>query len=321
MDNVQSMMYNTVVPWHKKGVKLNGLATSAEAIKAASLDWEVEKREIFYPSYAKAEQGSKYAKLADKFAIVRKDNDVALGIVGDVYTPLQNKHAFRFFDDVIGEAKAHYETAGALGVGERIWLLAKLPDVIKIKNHDITEKYLLLTNSHNGSSTIQILFTPIRVVCQNTLNIALKGDSEIARIRHCQSSTDKIEYVRKTLGIINERFSEFSVIANQLANKMMTTEMLDSYLKKSLFDKKEGEQKIKTRAANIMEEVTKLFEYGKGNDSKEIRHTAWVGFNAVAEYIDYQRSTKKDRRDESILFGKGQAIKQIAWDNAVALLK
>lgn len=313
--NVDTMMYHNEVPWHQKGVKLDHLANSEEAIKAAGLDWTVEKRSIFF----NVPNGNKVVE--DKFAVVRTDRETCLGIVGNVYTPLQNKHAFRFFDDVIGQSGSFYETAGALGAGERIWLLAKLPDGITIKGVDEINKYMLLTNSHNGSSPVMVMLTPIRVVCQNTLNLALSSDTDIARMRHCMTLDNRIDYVRKMLGLINQRYSEFETMANRLANKMLNHEAVESFLKQTLFAaKKEGQDKMKTRAKNILEDVQNIFEHGEGNDIPAIKHTAWTAFNAVTEYVDHVRSTKGDNRDASILFGSGNNLKQTAWQNAIALL-
>jgi len=252
-----------------------------------------------------------------------KSADKALGIVGKVYEPLQNKNAFKFFDDVMGGAGAFYETAGALGLGERVWLLAKLPNCIVVKGNDIVEKYLLLTNNHDGSTSINILLTPIRVVCQNTLNIALGGakNADIAKIRHCSTTQNKIEYVRETLGLISTKFNEFEAIAHKLSSKMVNREMVENMIKASMFTRKEATEKLKTRAQNIIEDVLCIFEHGKGNDLPETKHSVWTAFNSVVEYVDYERGSNPARRDESILFGSDQHIKQKAFDYAVNLIK
>ena len=175
-----SMFYLSEVPWHGLGVKLDRPATAKEAIEAAQLDWPVIKLPLF--------AGSKHIVVPDKFAVVRKTRnlvqktDPVLGIVGKDYTPLQNCDAFRFFDPMVGQNAAIYHTAGALGQGERVWILAKLPGHIRVAKDDITEKYLLLSNSHDGKSSVQIKFTPVRVVCQNTLTIAL-NDGAAYRVK------------------------------------------------------------------------------------------------------------------------------------------
>src|ERR1700733_3004849 len=164
--NIQSLMYVKEKPWHGLGTRLEKAATSTEAIKAAGLDWQVEKQPVFLKNGINA--------ISRRHAVVRRDNGHPLGIVGERYVPLQNNDAFRFFDAVVGLKEAVYHTAGALGQGEIIWILAKLNGVIRVVGDDITEKYLQLTNRHDGGGSVQILWTPIRVVCQNTLNIALQ---------------------------------------------------------------------------------------------------------------------------------------------------
>lgn len=154
-----SMMYVGNAPWHGLGTKLNQPATSAEAICAAKLDWQVVKR----PIYAVGD-GCLFP-IPDKEAILRKGepgqpDGPVFGVVSTQYTPLQNTEAFEFFDSIVEGKQAIYHTAGALGKGERIWILAKLPSSIRVIGDDITDKYLLLSNSHDASSAIQVKFTP-----------------------------------------------------------------------------------------------------------------------------------------------------------------
>lgn len=313
MHNVNSMMYAGEKPWHGLGTKVDSAQTSAEAIIAAELNWGV-KKEIMY-----LKNGN---EVPDSFAVVREDVGLPIGVVGNVYTPLQNKEAFSFFDAVVGEKAAMYHTAGALGKGEVVWLLAKLPGYIRTLKDDITEKYLLLTNSHNGSSPVKIMFTPIRVVCQNTLNIALAGNDQIAKIRHCSTMGEKIDYVRETIGIVSAQFSMFEELSNVMAKTQINNDGLKNYLYDAnvIPKQKEGE-KQSTRAYNIMEEVSGLFEKGRGSDMKSAKGTVWGAFNAVAEYVDYVRSSKNDARTKSLLIGSGASMKQRAWDTAVTLIK
>ena len=144
-----SMMYVGKEPWHGLGTKLSKPATSAEAIKAAHLDWDVTLKPVA------AVDGYREYPIKNRFAIVPCDgwgttDCPVFGLVGRGYTPLQNREAFAFFDPIAGKDAAIYHTAGALGRGERIWILAKLPGHICVAGDDITEKFLLLSNSHEG---------------------------------------------------------------------------------------------------------------------------------------------------------------------------
>jgi phage/plasmid-like protein (TIGR03299 family) len=309
--NINSMMYFGDKPWHKLGKELDHAATSAEAITAAGMDWKVTKEPIFL-------QGAT-DPIPSHFATVRSDTGKSLGIVGDQYKVLQNKEAFSFFDAVVGVKEAMYHTAGALGDGERVWILAKLPGYIQVKGDDVSEKFLLLVNSHDGTRAAQMMFTPIRVVCQNTLNIAVSESAAKASIRHTSGMGNKIDSVRETLQIVNARFTLFEQAAQKLATVQLTTDAWSDYLK-ALHLK--STDKATTRMQNITNDVSRMFESGKGADMVSAKGTAWGAFNAVVEYVDYARgSDKDDNRARSLLFGSGATLKQAAWDEALKLAK
>src|ERR1035437_3760574 len=193
-----SMFYIDEVPWHGLGVKLNGPATAQEAITAAQLDWKVVKLPLF--------AGSKRLPVPDRFAVVRRTGDLiqrtdpVLGVVSNEYTPLQNRQAFQFFDPIVGQNAAIFHTAGALGNGERVWILAKLPGHIRVAGDDLTEKYLLLSNSHDGKSSVTIKFTPVRVVCQNTLTLAL-NEGNVYRVIHHADIQQTLKQTHEMLGL------------------------------------------------------------------------------------------------------------------------
>ncbi len=141
-----AMMYTGESPWHRLGTKLDNPATAEEAIIAAGLDYDVMLADL---------QTTGGLAVPHRKAVIRSDNYSVLGVVGNNYLPIQNKECFTFLDSVVADGALRYHTAGALGKGERIWLLAKLPDQIRIKNsEDVTDKYLLLSNSHDGTSSL-----------------------------------------------------------------------------------------------------------------------------------------------------------------------
>lgn len=321
--NINSMFFVSEVPWHGLGTKLEQAATAEEAIRAAGLDWAVEKRKVF------ADTPAGLKVIPDTFAVTRMDTNTTLGVVGKKYTPLQNKDAFRFFDAVVGIKEAIYETAGALGDGERIWILAKLNGVIKTTKEDITEKYLLLANGHDGTLTVQMQFTPIRVVCQNTLNGALNSSKLSAKLRHTASVGLKVEEVRETLGIVNAQYSIFEEASQKLAATKMNDKQFADFIGGLGLAPKGERTDANARSFDRQVEVAallqQLFESGKGTELAGIRGTAWAGYNAVTEYVDHfqnprvDKSVKLQARAKSLLFGNGAKLKADAFDAALAL--
>lgn len=311
--NINTMFYQGATPWHGLGTKVENNLTSADAIKAAGLDWEVKRSIVEFSTHEGMKQDPEHV------VNYRADTGESLGVVGDGYRILQNKEAFSFFDAIVGVKEAIYHTAGALGNGERVWLLAKLPGYIRTVGDDVTEKFLLLSNSHNGSSAVNIMFTPIRVVCQNTLNVALKGTSTKVSVRHTLNMAMGIDAIRQELGIVNERFRMFEEASQKLAVTQLTSEAFASYVKSTGVVPAELES---TRAKNIMLEVSRLFEYGKGADLKGAHGTAWGAFNAIVEYVDHVRGGDNLKtRASSLLYGSGANVKQVAFTEALALVK
>src|SRR4029078_12937945 len=161
------------------------------------------------------------------FATVRTDTDQVLGVVGKDYEVVQNRDAFSFFDAIVGgDDGIQYETAGALGKGERIFITAKLPDYIKVGSDDLIEKYLFLTTSHDGFGSIMAAFTPIRIVCNNTLNAAFRNCSNAIKIRHTSNAKQRLEEAHKVMGIsyklseyLEEAFNQWSKV--RIADKQV----------------------------------------------------------------------------------------------------
>jgi phage/plasmid-like protein (TIGR03299 family) len=322
-----SMAYTGEKPWHSLGTHVENAMTSAQAIELAGLNYEVEKKPIYaYTGMGHDVSVDNLKKVPNKWATVRKDTNTPLGVVGDRYTVLQNKEAFHLTDALVGIKEAIYHTAGALGDGEIVWILAKLNGVIETVKNDITEKYLLLMNRHDGSGSVIVKWTGIRVVCQNTLNMALtSNDNEISvALRHTASMGLKIEEVRQALGVISAKEKIFAEASKRLATVQLTQGAFKDYLKTlGLAPKGDEEGRAKTNIFNIMEEVSGLFEHGKGTEIPGVRGTLWGGLNAVVEYADFYRQTRgsEENRTKSLLMGSGAVLKQKAWDVALELAK
>lgn len=311
-----AMMYAGEVPWHGLGTRLDQPATAREAIQAAGLDYSADLKEVW------TNDGT---PIPQRRAVVRSDTGCVLGIVGTSYVPVQNHQAFGFLDAIVADGQLRYHTAGALGKGERVWMLAKLPDHIRVKgSDDITEKFLLLSNSHDGSSSLRVFFTPIRVVCANTLAIAERnGRGQGASIVHKGDLTAKIRQAQEVLGLAKRFYDDAEAKINQLASHYPSSRQLEEFFQQVYPDSPEGES---ARTKNVRAEIFRLFEHGIGHDMPAIRHTTWTALNAVTEYVDHARSTRgknsmerASNRLESSWFGSGARLKQRAWDLALQM--
>lgn len=299
--------------WHDVGTRVEKEMTAAEAIRLAKLDYQVIKM----PMSAQSSEGNIESEF---FGTVNTENKAVLGIVTDRYQIMQNVEAFGFFDSVVKTGEAFYHSAGALGKGERIWILAKLPkNILVYKDIDTVEQYLLLTNSHDGSSALMMYFTPIRVVCQNTLILSLGNKSEGISIRHTLNMQDKVNEARRALGLAVDFYANFEEVAKKMVATPMDTAKAGRYYEGLL--KINEEDKTSTQKKNTYDELIQLFHTGKGNDVPGVKDTVWAGYNAVTEYADFHKTVRGDNRVQSILFGSGAELKRRAFQEAMAIAK
>lgn len=325
---VQTMVSGSgLKAWHGIGKVVEGTMTTKEAIKEAGLDWQVEKRPIFYEKTVS--KATVMEKIEDKFSVVRTDTQENLGVVGSVYNPLQNRVAFSFIDGILGLKEATIETAGALGRGERIWILSKLNGVISLKGDDLIDKYLLCANAHDGSMRVTLALTTKRVVCDNTLRIAVKEASEngdIFRIRHSKQMDEKVDTAREALGLIQQQFHTFEEQAGRLTEVRVNTAKLDEFLDNMGFNL---EAKEDSRAAETIKELKDAFVSSPGSNLKSAKGTLWGAVNAVTYWADYQRGTrltdsfksKDEARFNATQFGSGALLKEKALKVALAMAK
>jgi phage/plasmid-like protein (TIGR03299 family) len=304
--------------WHRLGTVLDKPATAEGAIKAAHLNWEVIKQPLF------AGENEHYP-IPNYYAIVRGDDwgkakkATVLGIVGEDYTPIQNREAFKFFDSIVGEKAAIYHTAGALGNGERVWILAKLPGDICVIGDDITKKYLLLSNSHDGNSAVQIKFTPIRVVCQNTLTMALSQGPTL-RVPHTRDVQERLTIAANMLNAVKVRYTELESVFRKMTDVQVGGDTLQHYLAQVFPDPRRKADEARYERALEQARTDRagaeyLFEMGKGNQQRGVAGTLWAAYNGVAEYIDFRRYAKAadTRQVEAIWFGDGYSVKARAY--------
>jgi len=309
--NINSMAYAGEVPWHRLGTKMKGLMTSEEALTAGGLDWEVELAKM-YANEQDPIEASKW------MGVVRKDTHKVLVIVGKRYAPLQNKDAFKFFDEAINERKAKFETVGALDNGEKVWLLAKVADgEFSVLPNDFVEAYLLLFLSHDGSSCVTARFTPIRVVCQNTLasamNMSALGEVKIKHIGNVGGRLESAGHLLRTAGVFfNETQQAFASLAKSKVNGKQAEAYISAVIKPAVPNML-GKENSK-RLANSVERIMELAETGVGAEIDGVRGSLWGYYNAVTEWVDHHRIPKggEANRIKSIWFGNGNTIKRSA---------
>ena len=291
--------------WHGLGARLSQVATAQEAIEAANMGWEVEMREVFIQT-----PSGQFMAVPNKKAVTRMDNGKVFGVFSNQYTPLQNRDAFTFFDSVVGAGEAIYHTAGTLAGGSRIWILAKLPGDLKLSDTDVLERYILLANSHDGSLAVTMKPTTVRVVCNNTLSVALGGDTnKLFRAVHTSSVMQRVNQARETLGLQEAYFANVMRGIERLADERMTQAAANEFLVE-LFGQEENREAISTRMQNQIDTVGNLFVKGTGNHGVN----RWDMLNAVTEFVDHKRTKDADKRLDAAWFGGGKDLKQKAWN-------
>jgi len=318
--------------WHNLGQIVSDYPTSAEAIKFAGLDYDVVKSPLyttgrdFIQAGQDLETADPQINVPNYFANVRSDNNAVLGVVGKDYHIVQNRDAFAFFDAIVGGGEGIlYETAGALGNGERIFITAKLPGYIRVGNgDDVTEKYLFLTTSHDGSGSITAAFTPVRIVCQNTLNASLKSMTNVVRIKHTSGAKQRLEDAHTVMGLANTLSSQLENIFNNWAtirvkdNEVKKLIQLALCPNKETYDllKKGAEDELSTTFKNIVEDA---FAYAMVNDTQQMettKGTLFGAYNAVTGYYQNVRNFKdSEAKLQSIVMGgTSQAKAQKAFE-------
>ena len=296
---------NNITAWHGLGQVLpDKLLTAEQCIREANLDFDVLLHEM---------RSNSGIDIPNYKAVIRSDNNAVLGVVGSKYVAVQNLQAFEFFDSIVGENKAIYETAGVLGKGEVLFLTASMPDYIRVAGtDDITKVFVVLKSSHDGSGAIKAMITPVRVVCQNTLNAAMDSAKKAVSIRHTITAEIRLKSAASLLGITKNYVNDL----NQAFNKMSKVNISDQAYKElieTLFVTGGKQEKDSSRILNIRSACLESYFNGVGQEN--IIGTAWGAYNGISHYLDHIKVYQNDKsRFESILDGNSSAILQNAFD-------
>ena len=301
--------------WHGLGQIVEDYPTSREALQFAGLDFEVVKRPIYaIPEREPEDAGVLDAiTISNHFATVRTDRNTALGVVGRDYEIVQNRDAFSFFDAIVGcDSGILYETAGALGRGERIFITAKLPNYIKVGSDDVIEQYVFLTNTHDGSGSIIAAFTPVRVVCNNTLNAALRNCSNVVKIKHTANAKDRLKEAHKVMGMMNTLSPMLEGIFNQWSKVRIKDTEVQELIKKAMSPTKEVLDRValgdyKELSTMFKNTCDRVFEYANVNPSQQLettKGTLFGAYNAITGYYQNVVGYKDEgSKLKSIIYG------------------
>lgn len=325
--NVETMFYVGEKPWHGLGREIKNCPTSEDAIKVAGLDWEVIPKPI-YDGQGRELKGYKVNQ--------RSSDGKNLGIVTDRYKIVQNKDAFAFTDALLGQGVT-YETAGSLESGKRVWMLARLED--RLMTEEKMENYLVFTNSHDGTGAVRVACTSVRVVCNNTLNLALSKASRHWSCAHKGDIQSKLDEARYTLAsaerymkALEEEFGELKlkkVTESQVKN--MTEKLLelefDSLYKKAIktgkvvnFKEAVRQQKFEDKLNRKRTDILNI--YFDKPDLRGTEHTAFRFVNAVSDYATHNTDHKNTRNYQENLFMKtidGNSLIDTSYQLALAV--
>lgn len=277
---IESLFYTRVEPWHHLGIKVEDSPTSEDAIRLAGLDWNVEQREMFLAD------GS---KVPDAFANVRDKDNRVLGVVGNRYSIVQNSEAFSFTDSLIGEG-CQYETAGSLRDGKQIWLLAHLPEAIQIAGDDVMP-YLCFTNTHDGTGSVKVFTTGIRVVCNNTLNQALSNAKRTWSVRHTGSIETKLAVATETLNLANNYMAELKKECEELALKPVDKDKVIEFIKFVVPEEEDMSQRQKTNIRDIRNDI--WYRYTYAPDLRDRGQNCLRFLNAVSDTVSHKEPTRR----------------------------
>ena len=309
VNGVAQMAYAGETPWHGLGAQVSNDLTPVQMMDKAGLNWSVDKENLVTVSGK---------PIAGKQALIRSTDGKVLDVVGDDWNPVQNEEAFQFFSEYVLAGDMEMNTAGSLKGGRNVWALAKVKESFTILGEDQVDSYLLFSNPHQYGKAIDVRFTPIRVVCNNTLTMSLNSTSK-NQVKLNHRSVFDADTVKTTLGIAHEKFGKYKEMAEFLASKKFSVDSLIQYYNDVFphtYNKDKGTSITKaddlTKTAKAAMEVLHTqpgANLGEG--------TWWQAFNSVTYLTDHKMGRSADTRMESAWFGINQARKVKAANLAV----
>jgi len=307
VNGVAQMAYAGDVPWHGLGKQVSPDLTPVQMLEEAGLNWTVSKEQAFVIINDEAEE-------IDRSALVRSFDNKILDIVSNDWNPVQNQEAFEFFNDFIAAGEMQMHTAGSLQDGKIVWALAKVNESFELFKGDKIDSYLLFSNFHKYGCSTDVRFTPIRVVCNNTLTLSLNSAVErMAKISHRKQFNP--DNVKMMLGIAKDKLSQYKEMAEFLGSKMYKEETLVQYFQRifPVTGDNENKKDLSRNASQAMSLVHEQpgAEYAEGS--------WWSAFNAVTYMTDHTIGRSADSRLTSAWYGYNKGVKTKALELAVEM--
>ena len=336
--NIETMAYAGEVPWHGLGVKVGADLTPLEMLKQANLDWTVSKRSILTYNNADSEKADDLIISDDYSVLVRDSDNSILGPCGPKFIPTQNADAFTFFKKFTEAGDMNMHTAGSLRGGRQVWGLAEINDGFTLPGDDRIEGYLLVSVSHEWGKSNEIRFTPIRVVCNNTLSMALADRSQPAfKMPHTKAfDEDLIVSAEKALGLASTRLDEYQESAEFLSSKQYNENKVVSYIADVMQPKLAMQEKILLESAKTSEtkaietrletleklqrtpyKVYEALEQQPGANLKSSKGTWWGAVNAVTYVVDHKWGHDRDAAMHNAWFGARASLKNLAMTKSI----
>jgi len=288
---VESMFYVREKPWHNLGTQVMEAPESKDALRLAGLDWKVKQRDVYTEDYVKV-PGYKVN--------VRDKDGTSLGIVSDKYKVVQNEDAFAFTDQLIGEG-VRFETAGSLQNGKRVWILAKMPNEYVIAEDKI-DPYFLIMNSHDGSSGIKACMTPVRVVCNNTLNLALNTAKRTWATKHTENIMSRMTEAQETLFMAEKYMTELGKGINELTQIKITDKKALEYMSKMFPVTEDMTTNQKKNNIRLLDDLKA--RYFDAPDLKDVGKNAYRFVNAVSDFATHADPIRRTKNYAENLFLK-----------------
>ena len=287
--NVETMFYVREKPWHGLGTRIEEAPTSSDALIYSGLDWRVEQKNVY------AEDGT----LISGYKVnTRSTDNAALGIVSDRYKVVQNEDAFQFTDDLLG-AGVSYETAGALQGGRKVWMLARMPHRYIIAGDEIAP-YMVVMNSHDGSSGIKVAMTPVRVVCQNTLNLALSGAKRIWTTKHTENVMSRVHEARETLLLAETYMAELGRGIDTLANIKLSDKKVMEFMQEFFPVGQDVTDAQRKNNLRLLEDMK--MRYWDAPDLFSVGKNGYRFVNAVSDFATHANPIRKTKNYNENLF-------------------